>query len=63
MAGKKVERWYDAEMGDYVSFHELFQSGGKFYAPEGEHGPSYCDMPTMTFKLESGSAPGYERIE
>ncbi len=60
---------YEAQIGDRVRMEELVVAGGKFYVIEGD---SYCDLPTMTFRLTKDDATmspnrerveGYERIE
>lgn len=56
----ETEPLCEAQIGNYVKVEELIFAGGKFYEIEGV---SYCDTPTMTFKLENATDTGYQRIE
>lgn len=51
---------YEAEIGDYVRIEDLLAAGARFYTLGNE---SYCDLPTMTFKLNPFVGKGYWRIE
>ncbi len=54
----KQGKWYKCEIGDYIDYFHLVEYGGKFY--HNKDG-SFCDMPTMSFKLDP--IKGYVRIE
>lgn len=52
------EPWMGTKIGDYIDLEKLY--GGK---PRMVDGVPYIDMPTMTFRLEAWTDPGYKRIE
>jgi hypothetical protein len=51
------------KIGEFVAVQDLIAAKGKFYNLFGDPKQPYCDLPTMTFKLENPSDPGYKRIE